>query len=94
MVYWETGLLLDFCDAADFRTGGLTYVDHLLQTFGTDSMQTAQKFGFPTVRIVAVVADFTFQLLQGVNQRAAPGLHLNKPQQRLEQRICTCAFGS
>lgn len=71
------------------QPGALTCVDHLLQTFGADSMQTAQKFGFPTVRIVAVVADFTFQLLQGVNQRAAPGLHLNKPQRRLKQGIWT-----
>lgn len=62
----------------------LTYVDHLLQTFGTDSVQTAQKFRFPAVRVVAVVADFTFKFLQSVNQRAVPGLHLNTPQSRLK----------
>lgn len=78
----------------DFQPGALTYVDHLLETFGTDSMQTAQNFGFPALRIVAVVADFAFQLLHSVNQRAAPGLHLNTPQQSLQRGKCTSASGS
>lgn len=66
-----------------YLAGKLTYVDHLLQTLGTNSVQTAQQFGFPAASIIAVVADFTLKFFQSVNQRLSPGLHLNTPQQRV-----------
>lgn len=55
----------------------LTDIDHLLQTLGTDSVQTAQQFGFPAAGVVAVVADFALQFLQSVDQRLSPRLNLN-----------------
>lgn len=58
----------------------LTDVNHLLQTLGTDSVQTAQQFGFPAAGVVAVVADFALQFLQSVDQRLSPRLNLNAAQ--------------
>lgn len=55
--------------------GELTHVDHLLQALGADPVQTAQHFGFATSSVVAVVAYFTLELLQRVDQRLSPGLH-------------------
>ena len=68
---------VDSCVSHLYLTGELTHVDHLLQTLGTDSVQTAQQFGFPAASVIAVVADFTLEFLQSVNQRLSPGLHLN-----------------
>lgn len=59
---------------------GLTHVDHLLETLGADTVQAAQQFGLPATGVVAVVADLALQLLQGVDQRLSPRLHINAPQ--------------
>lgn len=44
-------------------TGGLTHVDHLLQTFGTDSMEASQQLRFAAASVIPVVTNFTLQLL-------------------------------
>lgn len=46
-------------------------------------MQTAQQFGLPAARVIAVIADFTLEFLQRVHQRLSPGLHLNAAQQQV-----------
>lgn len=66
-----------------YLPGELTHVDHLLQTLGADSVQTAQQFGLPAARVVAIIADFTLEFLQRVHQRLSPGLHLNAAQQQV-----------
>lgn len=63
--------------AADYGRRRLSWNHMIQQTLGADSVQTAQQFGLPAARVVAVIADFTLEFLQRVHQRLSPGLHLN-----------------
>lgn len=71
-VSWNWGYVTRVSQGSGDSGVGLTHVDHLLETLGANTVQTAQQFGLPAAGVVAVIANLALKLLQCVYQGLSP----------------------